>query len=168
MSEVKINIDAYYKKVVAALEQFLHKILLKIISDADKIIRENKAVASGEMVRNLRETVYQEAGKIIGVAGVGKNVPYGVFRHEGTKPHFPPVDAIKSWVIKKGLVGGKATERSLKRTKKGVAADQLAGHIAFLIARKISKKGTTGIPFMKMALEQNRNYILSQLKLVKI
>lgn len=168
MSKTNIDIDKFYNKVVAALEQYLHRMCMKILADADKIIRDNKAIASGELVRNLRETVYKEAGKIVGVAGTGKNVPYSIYRHEGTKPHFPPVEAIKSWVIKKGLVGGKATQRSLSRTKKGLTQLDEAGRIAYLIARKIAKSGTTGLPFLKMALEQNKSYIISQLKLISI
>lgn len=168
MAKTNIDIDKFYKKVVAALEQYLHRMCMKILADADKIIRDKKAIASGEMVRNLRETVYKEAGKIVGVAGTGKNVPYSIYRHEGTKPHFPPVEPIKAWVIRKGLVGKKATERSLSRTKKGRAALDEAGQIAFLIARKILKSGTTGLPFLKMALEQNKSYIMSQLKLINI
>jgi len=155
--------EAYEGKVRIMIEQIMMRILLKIHRDADKIIRDNKAIASAEMVKNLRERVYYEAGKIVGVVGVGANVPYGIFRHEGTKPHFPPIEPLAKWVIQKGLLRDDKGKTMTPRRAKKVGADVRARQIAFLIARKISKRGTTGLRFLKMALDMNAGWIVSQL-----
>lgn len=56
----------------------------------------------------------------------------------GTRPHFPPVEALIDWV----------------RTKLGVASDKQARGIAFLIARKIARQGTKGAHVFDEALER--------------
>ncbi|TXH07873.1 MAG: hypothetical protein E6R04_11900 [Spirochaetes bacterium] len=56
--------------------------------------------------------------------------PYAVFVHEGTRPHFPPLDDIKPWADRHGIP-------------------------PFLVARAISKKGTKGKPFFKDAIEKS-------------
>lgn len=162
------NTAEFQKKVEDELERFLTKVLLKIQSDLVRIIDENRANAWGEMRRNITYEVYKETAKIVGVVGVRSNVPYAIFRHEGTKPHFPPQLAIQQWVIRKGffklnnkpLTLGKL--RSTKKSQSDPFIKQIT-QIAFLIARKISKQGTKGLPFLRMALNQNRSWIESEL-----
>ena len=173
MSEIKVNIDSegLLNRVYAELEKFLRIVLLKLHADADKIIRDEGAVASGELIKNLREDVYREAGRLVGVFGVGANVKYGIYRHEGTKAHFPPVEPILKWVLKKGLVkhnNRPTSARALGRTKRGADTLGEARAIAFLIARKISKSGTNALQFLKLALAQNQGFIISKLGSVKL
>lgn len=160
-------------KIEFELVRFLRRVLVKIQSDAVRIIDENKAVAWGELRRNIREDIIVEAGKILGVVGAGSNVPYAIFRHEGTKPHWPPQLALQQWVIRKGIIkmNNKPITRSGLRNAKKSSVDSLTKQIvntAFLIARKISRKGTTGLPFMKMALNQNISWIQGELDKLKI
>ena len=157
--------DDYYKKVRSTIEKVLMVILLKIHRDSDKIIRDNKAVATAELVKNLREQVYESAGQIIGVVGIGANVPYGIYEHEGTKPHFPPIEPLVKWVIKKGIIRDDKGRTTTMRRAKKEGDDVKARAIAFLIARKISKSGTKGLPFLKMALMMNTDFIIKNLKL---
>lgn len=163
----------FQDKIEFELVRFLRRVLIKISSDAVRIIDENKAVAWGEMRRNIREEVIIEAGKILGVVGVGSNVPYAIFRHEGTRPHWPPQIAIQQWVIRKGIIKmeNKPITRSRLRSGKKSSVDSATKQIistAFLIARKISRRGTTGLPFMKMALNQNISWIQGELAKLKI
>jgi len=157
--------DEYYKNVRSTIEKVLMVILLKLHRDADRIIRDKKAVASAELVKNLREQVYESAGQIIGVVGVGANVPYGIYEHEGTKAHFPPIDPLVKWVIQKGILrDAKGKPTTMRRAVKE-GDDAKARAIAFLIARKISRTGTQGLPFLKMALMMNTDFIIKNLKL---
>lgn len=153
------DFEIYKRKVEAALERLLMQVTERIRRDAVLEIRNKKAVASGELMRNINAEVVREAGKIIGVVGVGGNVPYGIYRHEGTKPHFPPIEAIKKWVIIKGLVRDKGRPVSVRGAKKSVNLDAEAKSIAYLIARKISRKGTQGLPFLRIAFNQNISWI---------
>lgn len=54
---------------------------------------------------------------------IGTNVVYGIYVHEGTGPHFPPVAAVAGWARRHG-------------------ADP------FLVARGISRSGTKAKPFL--------------------
>jgi hypothetical protein len=168
-----IDIESYAKKVEDEIERFLTKVLLKIESDSVRIIDSNKANAWGEMRRNVTSEVYREAARIVGVVGVRSNVPYAIFRHEGTKPHWPPQIAIQQWVIRKGIIKMNkkpVTLGKLRGTKKSVSDPLIREiiRISFLIARKISKKGTKGLPFLRMALNQNRSWIEGELKNLKL
>lgn len=162
--------------VLNEIEKVLRMFLEKVRSDADKIIRDNKAIASGELVKNLRYEVAREAGRIVGVVGVGGNAPHAIFVHEGTKPHWPPQLAIQQWIISKGFVklGGKPTTHGRLRAlyqKNRAESDRVTSeiqNIAYLIARKISQKGTKAIPFLKMALNMNQNFLMQKLAAIKI
>ncbi|KKK86974.1 hypothetical protein LCGC14_2757880 [marine sediment metagenome] len=55
--------------------------------------------------------------------------PHSIYAHEGTKPHWPPVDAVRGWAERHGIE-------------------------PFLVARAISKKGTKAVPFLKDAAEE--------------
>ncbi len=59
---------------------------------------------------------------------------YALFVHEGTRPHFPPIDAIEPWARRHGIP-------------------------AFLVARSIARKGTKPKPFMTWAKEAKANDI---------
>jgi len=162
------------ERVIQEIEKTLRQITLKIAGDATQIIVDENAVGyNRQLYRNIRQNVFREAGRIIGVVGVGANVPYGIFRHEGTRPHFPPIEPIQRWVIYKGLVKNNnrvtTIKAVLKNSKKGnkKVFDE-SRQIAFLIARKISQKGTKGLPFLKLALEQNREFIQQKLSEIKI
>lgn len=57
--------------------------------------------------------------------------PYAMFVHEGTKPHWPPLDAIEPWAKRHGIP-------------------------AFLVARKIATKGTEAKPFFNQAIDEEQ------------
>jgi len=173
-NNLRAGLIQYTKKVEDELERFLRRVLLKLQADATKIIIQNKAVGhTKELVSNIRYEVTREAGKLMGVVGVGSNVKHGVFRHEGTKPHFPPLAPIEKWVAYKGLanrnkVNARLTAAGQSRLKKSSTMEARIKAIAYLIARKISKEGTTGLPFLKMALNQNLDWITAQVSTIKI
>ena len=67
--------------------------------------------------------------------GVLRNrAPYAMAVHEGTRPHFPPIEAVQKWADRHGIP-------------------------AFLVARSISKKGTKGVPFYDRAIKQSPTII---------
>lgn len=77
----------------------------------------------------LRKSIFSEVHvSETGFLGVvGTSSPYALAVELGTKPHFPPIAPLIDWVI----------------AKLGVEAKQ-APSVAYLVARKISKKGTVG------------------------
>lgn len=57
---------------------------------------------------------------------------YGEYLEQGTKPHFPPLDAIENWIRVKRIVPRQDTQGKLPTERQ----------LAFLIGRKISEEGT--------------------------
>lgn len=78
-------------------------------------------------------------------AEVGTEVEYAPHVEFGTKPHFPPVQALEGWVRRHKL-GAAIAGRKTSNAK----LDQRA---AFLVARAISKHGTKAHPFMQPAVD---------------
>jgi HK97 gp10 family phage protein len=56
--------------------------------------------------------------------------PYAIFVHDGTAPHFPPIDAVTPWAERHGIP-------------------------PFLVARSISFKGTKPNPFFERAINES-------------
>ena len=171
--EIGKNLNTAMEAVMNMLEQKMYLVMEKLRADAVSIIDENDAVAWGQMRANVLYEVTREAGKIIGVVGTAKNVPYAIFRHEGTRPHWPPIEAIQKWVVQKGLVLSPVNKPASLRGLRagGKKAQRLVDEsqtIAFLIARKISRMGTTGLPFLRMALDQNIGWITKEFDSVRV
>lgn len=96
----------------------------------------NDSNASGNLAKSIRGIVKQN-GKYIVISIQLED--YWKYIENGTKPHFPPVDAIKKWISVKPIL-----PRPLKSGKLPTA-----NQLAFLIARKISRVGTKAKPFLK-------------------
>lgn len=73
---------------------------------------------------------------------------YWKYLEYGTKPHFPPIEAIKKWINVKRLV---------PKANKGKVptVDQLA----YLISRKISKVGTPATKALEQTIDQSASLI---------
>jgi len=97
--------------------------------------------AGGGLVGSIagREPVQLKDG-VIGV--VGTPMAYAEAVELGTKPHFPPIEPINDWV----------------QTKLGIGDNESRG-VAFLIARKISVKGTAGAFMFTKAFKKNKAQI---------
>lgn len=104
-------------------------------------LASNGTNSSGQLSKSIKSIVKQNGKWIeisISLDDYWKYVEYG------TKPHFPPIEAIRKWIrvkpiLPKPLQNGKLpTENQL----------------AFLIARKISKVGTRPQPFFTKSIEQ--------------
>lgn len=99
-------------------------------------LKANDSYASGDLVNSIRGVVKQN-GKYIVISIQLED--YWKYIENGTKPHFPPVDAIKKWISVKPVLP--------RPTKSGKLPT--ANQLAFLIARKISKVGIKPKPFLK-------------------
>jgi hypothetical protein len=107
-------------------------------------IQERTPTAQG----NLRASfIAQDPERLAeGVIGqVGTSLNYAVPVELGTKPHFPPVDAVLDWV----------------KVKLGVPETQAHG-VAFAIARKIAQRGTKGAFMVQRAIEDNEAEVQRQ------
>lgn len=99
--------------------------------------------AMGTLRASIHGSVERMADGVLGVVGTAQ--PYAVPVELGTKPHFPPVQALEDWVRQKLGVQGAEVRR-----------------VAYLVARKISKTGTKGHFMFRDALEANRAEVQRQ------
>lgn len=105
--------------------------LLAAMTEADALllreVKERTPTAHGL----LRSSEYGvERVNELGVEGfVGSPLNYAEPVDLGTRPHFPPVEALIDWV----------------KVKLGISDEKQARGVAFLIARKISRVGTKGV-----------------------
>lgn len=77
------------------------------------------------------------ADNVIGV--VGTSAAHALPVEIGTRPHFPPIEPLQDWVEAKLGVG-----------------DNASYGVAFMIARKIARRGTQGAHMFERAFEANR------------
>lgn len=73
---------------------------------------------------------------------------YWKYVEEGTRPHFPPVDAIERWITAKRIVP-RAYNGQVPTTRQ----------LAYVISRSISRKGTEGKHYLSDTLEECTNLI---------
>jgi len=140
------NFDEFSKNLGKAKEYMfvaLNEALRKAGDLLTPKIREATPVGATHKLRNV--TVYQILGKtedmrceIRQSAFSSTGFPYGVAVRHGTRPHFPPIEALIPWV----------------RAKLAVSEERVRS-VAFLVARKISRVGTKPNPYHVRVFESN-------------
>ncbi len=93
------------------------------------------AVNTGQLRNSVAWRMPTVQGRTI-EGGVGTNVAYALPIEFGTRPHWPPLEPIRFWV-----------ERKLR-----VAPAQVKS-VAFLVARKIARRGTQARQIFALGLE---------------
>ena len=102
-------------------------------------LSNNNTDASGKLSKSIKGIVKQ-SGKWVTISIQMED--YWKYIENGTKPHFPPIDAIKKWISVKPVL-----PRPLKNGKLPTT-----NQLAYLVGRKIAKKGTLPQPFLKPTL----------------
>lgn len=106
----------------------------KIQQTAQRNIKQIDAIATGKMYGGI-EIASSPGGLVFAVGCTAKYAPYVEF---GTKPHWPPLSAIREWCRVKGI-----PERA-----------------AFPIARAIARRGLPERPFLyPAALDAMRDHV---------
>lgn len=83
-------------------------------------------------LRNSHKTTFKNL-----IGELRNTAPYAAAVHEGTKPHFPPYQpgsSLEKWGNRKGIP-------------------------PFLVARKIGREGTKGVPFYDDAIKDTKTFI---------
>lgn len=119
------------KDLQAALErapQIVREELETAVTEADLLLEREVQQRMPTAHGTLRASVFhREEVSDAGVIGlVSTPLDYAVPVELGSKPHFPPVEALIDWV----------------RQKLGVKSEKMARGVAFAVARKISVRGT--------------------------
>jgi hypothetical protein len=110
---------------------------------------ETVAGGLGEFAASVRGAVTSSGNKHSGHIFLAPPADqYGMFVETGSAPHFPPPGALLGWV----------------RRRLGVSDEKKAREIAFLIGRRISKKGTEGKHIFERALRDNESRVIQILE----
>lgn len=111
---------AKHKKVVKTILKYA----LDIQTGAKQKLKEEKAIDTGI----LRNSIIVELTPDGLQAEIGTPLNYGPYIEFGTRPHFPPIDALEHWAKAHGIP-------------------------AFLVARAISKRGLPARPYLYPAYD---------------
>lgn len=121
----------------------MKKSTLLVVGTARKEAKSDRGVYRN----SITPAVSQNGKRVEGI--VGSNLAYAPFAMLDTKPHWPPIAPILAWVRRKRLAKGSGKKRS--QEERG---------IAFMIARRISRKGTKGDHALEKGIDQNVNGIV--------
>jgi len=107
----------------------VRKFLERSAKTVEGAAKEKVTVDTGRLRSSIASEVRTSS------AVIGTNLTYAPFVEFGTRPHFPPVGALRGWARRHGFParGG-----------------------AFLVARAISRRGTKAKPFLVPSLEQSK------------
>lgn len=129
-----VNKNAELAKLFPNLVEVLDAYGKTLVEKYRQGLEDGDHIATGNLYRSVSTEVTLDKQSFI----VEFKMPeYGEYLEQGTKPHFPPIDAILSWI--------KAKRIAPKRDDQGRLPTER--QLAYLIARKISEDGTprTGI-----------------------
>jgi len=145
--------DAIKKAIEKKSDQALNDIADYIGTTSDSNLRdEDGAFDTGFLANSLVVDKEQFLHKEIGYSAL-----YAGYVEFGSSPHFPPIDAIYSWLWRK-KTDLKLTYRKNKNTMlngKSYNADILG--IAWSIAKNMAIKGTEPKPFMRPAFNEGKS-----------
>ena len=94
--------------------------------------RRKVPVDTGALRRSITKKLDWTGSSLRGI--VGPTEPYGICVEKGTKPHFPPVGALRGWAGKRGIN-------------------------PYALAVAISRGGTEAQPYMEPTFEQKKDYV---------
>ena len=113
--------------------------------EVEEIYRQNLVagdhVATGDLIKNITYRIEQGLGQIEVTLSLED---YWKWVENDTKPHFPPLDKILEWVKVKPVLPVTSYNGKLPTQEQ----------LAFLIARKISEKGTEGTHDLDRAITE--------------
>lgn len=135
------------RELQEALEQLAHDITNGY---KDKLIREDHK-ATGQLLASIQTDV-EVAGTTYSV--VLHLEDYWKYLEEGTRPHWPPRDAILKWIKAKPVIPYPGKDGRIPSPES----------LAFLIQRKIARVGTKGTHDLRETTESIIPYWMERLK----
>jgi len=127
---VKVDMSEPWKRIEQAIEGGIRESVLLVEREVVLEIERDKLEVEGD----LKSSIVSDVDGMR--ASVSSDKEYAPWVHEGTQPHWAPIQPLRNWVQRKFGESGD----DLERTARAVQAS-------------IAKKGTKPHPFMKRALE---------------
>lgn len=133
------ELDKSLDKILSKKERIKREVLftaLDIQSKAKKKLREQKAIDEGNLINSIVVDPIQGGM----VAEIGSIAPYAPYVEFGTKPHFPPPDALEDWARHHGFDS------------------------AWPICKVIAKRGLKERPYLGPAYEEEKDGFVRRIK----
>ena len=128
--------------------EFTLRVLTEAMTESTLLVQrewqENLPRVSGLTAASITPDVFSTPAGVLGV--VGSSQPNALFLEIGTKPHMPPVEPLIPWV----------------KAVLGISDPKEAKSVAFLIARKIARKGTPAQRPMGRAVEATEGQVVAR------
>lgn len=141
-ADLQKNIAKLQKEYPQQIAESMHRVANEIIAESDK----NTSVAEGNL-RNSSKVDGITKVKQTGEVNLGYSAKSAAAVHEGTVPHWMPIDPLIKWVKKKGIASGEEAES-----------------IARAIQVTISREGTKPQKFLEKAVLEKQDGILNEVK----
>jgi hypothetical protein len=156
--------DEILKRFTEEVEQLTERVALILERETMDVLTTDNKVASGDLRKSIRSKITKLTASYIIKCFAGVN--YAQFVYDDTRPHFPPVNKIAKWVRLKGLAGSFSikTRKRVGGIRKQFEEDT---KLAWAIAWKIYRKGTKGLRFFNIALNQAWPYIEKEIQNLK-
>ncbi len=129
VEQVILNLSSIEKNIVGEIVFGAQAVQQKCVNDARALCPVGVTSALLQSIQPGQITITDDNVEAV----VEANANYASYVEFPTKPHFPPVDALRDWAAK--FLGDE--------------------RLAFVVARAISRRGTYAHPFMGPALIQN-------------
>lgn len=127
--EVKIEgmdqLVSRFKQSPRVFQQVYNKAIKKSVFALTGSAKIHTPIDLGFLRNSMRETFQSLVGTLDNTA------PYAIYVHEGTAPHFPPLEAITPWANRHGIP-------------------------PFAVALSIARKGTKANPFFDLAIDDQQ------------
>lgn len=137
----------YLKQAPRITQEEIERSMLEALLLLEREIKDATPVGAHGLLRGSYTHALRGAARGEVVGEVGSPLNYALPVELGTKPHFPPVAALRDWVEK----------------KLGVDPARSAS-VAFLVARKIAKRGTKGAKMATNTFANNAQQVLQILE----
>ena len=154
------RIRSFDKVIRGAAMRGIKSSAVNVLADSQRNIKAHDSIATAQLI-NSGKTKSSMPGQYVDVIYNVIQAYYVEFGRKAGK--FPPIDIIRQWVDKRGL-SDIFSWKTRKRSRRGKAYENRANAAAFLIARKISRSGTSAKPFLHPALRSNETKTLSLVK----
>jgi len=141
--ELEKNIKAFAKQAAMTIDDAVDIFAHEVRNEAISILDTKKTNNTGRLKQSISVQKTKEGGR-----RVGTETGYGLYVEFGRGPgKMPPIDVLTRWVELKLKIKGKAAKA-----------------VAFMIARKIGKRGTKAQPFLRPAFERTKKRLILDLR----
>jgi len=162
-----MNDDEFYNTVDHMGDQInsmigltANRIKQMLIRNTVLAIDDNKINATGTLRKSIDGKVDEYA--TFAVITVFSNVFYSIYRYDDCISHMPPIEPIYQWVRTKRLTGTYSA-KTKKRLGSKLTQYKQDMAMAWAIAMKIKQKGTLGVKFFEIALQQSWPFIIKEI-----